>query len=82
MDHPIRPSAPIRIRGGENLRLALENPSQIVERLGLVDHTDYDLERAFKLHAVAGRRDFGAVSGSIRAQSVPEPEKVHEKGLP
>ena len=35
-----------------------------------------------KLYLVAGRRDFGAVSGSIRAQSVPGPEKVNEKGLP
>jgi hypothetical protein len=31
---------------------------------------------------VAGRRDFAAVFGSIRAQSVPEHEKVNKKGLP
>ena len=31
---------------------------------------------------LARRPDFGAVSGSIRAQSVPGPEKVNEKGLP
>ena len=31
---------------------------------------------------LARRPDFGAVSGSIRAQSVPGPEHVNKKGLP
>jgi hypothetical protein len=53
-----------------------------MERLGLVDHTECNRERALKLHAVARRRDSEAVSGSIRAQSVPGPKKVNKKGLP
>ena len=69
-------------RRRENLRLAFENLSQVVERLGLVEYTECARQRAIKLYVVAGRRDFEAVSGSIRAQSVPGPEKVNEKGLP
>jgi hypothetical protein len=70
------------MKGRENLRLALEHPSQVVERLGLVEQTECDRQCAFKLYVAAGRRGFGAVSGSIRAQSVPRTGKVNEKGLP
>ena len=50
-----------------------------MERFRVVEQTECDRQRGFKLYVVAGRRDSGAVSGSIRAQSVPGPEKVNEK---
>ena len=82
IDLLIRAQALSRIRGHENLRLALENSSQVMERLGLVEYTECARQRAIKLYVVAGRRDFEAVSGSIRAQSVPGRKKVNKKGLP
>ena len=63
----------------ENLRLALDNPSQVGRRLCLVEQTKRERQRAFKLYIVDARGGLGAVSGSIPAQSLPGTEMVNEK---